>query len=101
MILLVGIKLAHSQFEWITYDKIDEIMEKMNAVNADNCAQKQPSELQLIEDVVYHPPTIELVCNLLILFVRLEQLYNILLKNLSSKRASSCPTGLNYCTLGI
>ena len=56
---VLSLRFSAGQFEWITYDKIDEIMEKMNAVNAENCAQKQPSELQLIEDAVHQPPTID------------------------------------------
>jgi hypothetical protein len=72
-----------AQFEWIAYDTIDEIMEKMNAVNADNCHMKQPSELQLIEDVVYHPPTIDLLKKSIILSNRTQLLHarNIAHKN--------------------
>jgi hypothetical protein len=84
LVLIVGFfKLCASQFEWITYDKIDEIMEKINAVNVDNCWQKQPSELQLIEDVVYHPPTIELLKKGIILSNRTQLLHarNIAHKN--------------------
>ena len=88
-ILLVGIVLifygtfCEAQFEWISYDSIDEIMEKMNAVTADNCYQKQPSELQLIEDVVYRPPTIEQLKKSIILSNRTQLLHarNIAHKN--------------------
>ena len=75
--------LCWAQFEWIKYDKINEIMEKINAVNADNCAMKQPSELQLIEDVVYHPPTVELLKKSIILSNRTQLLHarNIAHKN--------------------
>ncbi len=77
------IKLSAGQYEWITYDNIDEIMEKINAVTAENCHLKQPSELQLIEDVVYHPPTIELLKKSIILSNRTQLLHarNIAHKN--------------------
>ena len=82
--VIFSIKLSWAQFEWITYDKIDEIMEKINAVTADNCAQKQPSELQLIEDVVYHPPTIPLLKKSIILSNRTQLLHT---RNIAHKNA--------------
>lgn len=83
LLVLGTIKLSDSQFEWITYDKIDEIMEKMNAVTADNCHLKQPSELQLIADVVHQPPTVELLKKGIILSNRTQLLHarNIAHKN--------------------
>ncbi|RMZ96671.1 G-coupled receptor -like protein, partial [Brachionus plicatilis] len=83
VLVLSAIQFCQSQYEWITYDKIDEIMEKMNAVTADNCHLKQPSELQLIADVVYHPPTIELLKKGIILSNRTQLLHarNIAHKN--------------------
>ena len=82
--LIIYTSLSNAQFEWIHYDKIDEIMEKINAVTADNCAQKQPSELQLIEDVVYHPPTIELLKKSIILSNRTQLLHT---RNIAHKNA--------------
>ena len=84
VISLVSLRMSVAQFEWISYDAIDEIMEKMNAVNADNCYQKQPSELQLIEDVVYHPPTIELLKKSIILSNRTQLLHT---RNIAHKNA--------------
>lgn len=74
---------CHGQFDWIVYDRIDEIMEKINAVNADNCHLKQPSELHLSEDVIYYPPTIELLKKSIILANRTQLLHarNIAHKN--------------------
>ncbi|CAM4773551.1 unnamed protein product [Rotaria magnacalcarata] len=50
-----------SQFEWISYDKIDEIMDKINSVNSDNCFEKQPNELVLPDETVYQKPSIEML----------------------------------------
>ena len=52
---------SNTQFEWIVYDKIDEIMDRMNSVTAGNCFQKQPSELLLPEEAVYQKPSIEML----------------------------------------
>ncbi len=83
--LLLAIQLGvHCQFEWIVYDRIDEIMEKMNAVTADNCHQKQPSELQLIDDVVHQPPTINLLKTGIILANRTQLLHT---RNVAHKNA--------------
>jgi hypothetical protein len=84
LVLFQVLQLCHSQFEWITYDRIDEIMEKINAVNADNCYLKQPSELQLIEDVVYYPPTVELLKKSIILSNRTQLLHT---RNVAHKNA--------------
>lgn len=59
-------------------------MEKMNAVNKGNCHQKQPSELQLIEDVVHQPPTIDLLKKGIILANRTQLLHT---RNMAHKNA--------------
>lgn len=51
---------SHSQFEWIAYDKIDEIMNRINSVNRDNCFHKQQNELILPEEAVYQKPSIDM-----------------------------------------
>jgi hypothetical protein len=82
--LLFLAELTTAQYEWISYDKIDEIMEKINAVTPENCHLKQPSELQLIEDVVYHPPTVELLKKSIILSNRTQLLHT---RNVAHKNA--------------
>lgn len=82
--LILSLGLCNGQFEWIVYDRIDEIMEKMNAVTKDNCHQKQPSELQLIEDVVHQPPTIDLLKKGIILANRTQLLHT---RNMAHKNA--------------
>jgi hypothetical protein len=84
LVVTLGVNFTSGQFEWIYYDKINEIMEKINAVNMDNCHQKQPSELQLIEDVVYHPPTIEYLKKSIILSNRTQLLHT---RNIAHKNA--------------
>jgi len=81
---LIIAKLGDCQFEWIVYDRIDEIMEKMNAVTSENCHQKQPSELQLIDDVVHQPPTINLLKTGIILANRTQLLHT---RNVAHKNA--------------
>lgn len=58
LVFLLVFDKSDSQFEWIFYDKIDEIMDKINSVNRDNCGEKGPSELVLPEDAVYQKPSI-------------------------------------------
>jgi hypothetical protein len=82
--LVLSFGLCNGQFEWIVYDRIDEIMEKMNAVTKENCHQKQPSELQLIEDVVHQPPTIDLLKKGIILANRTQLLHT---RNMAHKNA--------------
>ena len=53
--------LIDGQFDWIVYDKIDEIMDRINSVNSVNCFQKQPSELVLPEESVYQKPSIDML----------------------------------------
>ena len=82
--LILVTHLCDCQFEWIVYDRIDEIMEKMNADTADNWHQKQPSELQLIDDVVHEPPTISLLKTGIILANRTQLLHT---RNVAHKNA--------------
>ncbi len=75
---------SHSQFEWIVYDKIDEIMDRINAVNAGNCFQKQPSELLLPEESVYQKPSIEMLKKDIIMRNRTQLLH---VRNIAHKNA--------------
>ncbi|ESO11626.1 hypothetical protein HELRODRAFT_108901 [Helobdella robusta] len=43
-------------YDWLTYDKFDEIDDRMNSVNAQNCKSKSASELRLPRDSVAQPP---------------------------------------------
>ena len=43
-------------YDWLTYDKFDELDDRMNAVNAQNCHTKSASELRLPADSVAQPP---------------------------------------------
>lgn len=83
-ICLLLIPICLSQYDWIVYDRINEIMEKINAVNSDNCHLKQPSELQLPNDVIYYPPTIDLLKKSLILSNRTQLLH---VRNIAHKNA--------------
>ena len=58
---LLLIAQNHTQFEWITYDTIDEVMDRINSVNSVNCFEKQPSELVLPDEAVYQKPSIEML----------------------------------------
>ncbi|CAF2254176.1 unnamed protein product, partial [Rotaria magnacalcarata] len=73
-----------SQFEWIAYDKIDEIMDRMNAVNGMNCFQKQPSELLLPEEAVYQKPSIEMLKKDIIMRNRTQLLH---IRNMAHRNA--------------
>lgn len=75
---------SRSQFEWISYDKIDEIMNRMNAVNSINCFQKQPSELVLPEEAVYQKPSIEMLKKDIIMRNRTQLLH---IRNLAHRNA--------------
>jgi hypothetical protein len=84
VLLVLILKLSHCQYEWIKYDKIDEIFEKINEITADNCAQKQRNELQLPDDIIYHLPSIELLKKSLILQNRTQLLHT---RNIAHKNA--------------
>lgn len=73
-----------SQFEWITYDTIDEIMDRMNSVNSINCFEKQPIELVLPEESVYQKPSIEMLRSDIILRNRTQLLH---VRNIAHRNA--------------
>ncbi len=73
-----------SQFEWIVYDKIDEIMDRINSVTAGNCFQKQPSELLLPEEAVYQKPSIEMLKKDIIMRNRTQLLH---VRNIAHRNA--------------
>ncbi|CAF4520114.1 unnamed protein product [Rotaria sp. Silwood1] len=73
-----------SQFEWITYDKIDEIMDRINSVNRDNCFHKQPNELILPEETVYQKPSIEMLKKDIIMRNRTQLLH---VRNIAHRNA--------------
>ena len=73
-----------SQFEWISYDKIDEIMDEINSVNSINCFEKQPSELVLPEESVYQKPTIEMLKKDIIMRNRTQLLH---VRNIAHRNA--------------
>ncbi|CAF1047536.1 unnamed protein product [Didymodactylos carnosus] len=74
----------NSQFEWIEYDKIDEIMERINNVNSGNCFQKQPSELVLPEESVFQKPSIEMLKKDIIMRNRTQLLH---VRNIAHRNA--------------
>ena len=43
-------------YDWLTYDAFDEIDDRMNAVNAENCKSKPATELRLPAETVAQPP---------------------------------------------
>ncbi|CAF0727511.1 unnamed protein product [Adineta ricciae] len=73
-----------TQFEWITYDKIDEIMDRINSVNSVNCFQKQPSELVLPEEAVYQKPSIDMLRKDIIMRNRTQLLH---VRNIAHRNA--------------
>ena len=75
---------TQSQFEWISYDKIDEIMDRINSVSAGNCFQKQPSELVLPEEAVYQKPSIEMLKKDIIMRNRTQLLH---VRNMAHRNA--------------
>ena len=74
----------HSQFEWISYDKIDEIMERINSVNSVNCFEKQSSELVLPDESVYQKPSIEMLKKDIIMRNRTQLLH---VRNIAHRNA--------------
>ena len=74
----------YSQFEWINYDKIDEIMERINSVNSINCFEKQPSELVLPDEAVYQKPSIEMLRKQLIMRNRTQLMH---VRNIAHRNA--------------
>ena len=75
---------SRSQFEWIAYDKIDEIMDRINSVTAGNCFNKQPSELVLPEEAVYQKPSIEMLKKDIIMRNRTQLLH---VRNIAHRNA--------------
>jgi hypothetical protein len=75
---------TRGQFEWITYDKIDEIMDRINSVSSGNCFQKQPSELVLPEESVYQKPSIEMLKKDIIMRNRTQLLH---VRNIAHRNA--------------
>ena len=75
---------SRSQFEWIAYDKIDEIMDRINSISAGNCFQKQPSELLLPEEAVYQKPSIEMLKKDIIMRNRTQLLH---VRNIAHRNA--------------
>jgi hypothetical protein len=75
---------SHSQFEWISYDKIDEIMDRINLVSVGNCFQKQASELVLPEEAVYQKPSIEMLKKDIIMRNRTQLLH---VRNIAHRNA--------------
>ena len=73
-----------TQFEWITYDKIDEIMDRINSVNSVNCFQKQPSEIVLPEEAVYQKPSIDMLRKDIIMRNRTQLLH---VRNIAHRNA--------------
>lgn len=75
---------SRSQFEWISYDKIDEIMERINSVNSINCFDKQPSELVLPEEAVYQKPSVDMLKKDIIMRNRTQLLH---VRNIAHRNA--------------
>lgn len=75
---------SHSQFEWIGYDKIDEIMDRINSVNSGNCFEKQPSELVLPDEAVYQKPSIDMLKKDIIMRNRTQLLH---VRNIAHRNA--------------
>lgn len=73
-----------SQFEWIAYDTIDEIMERINSVNNRNCFEKQPSELVLPDEAVYQKPTMQTLKNEILMRNRTQLLH---VRNIAHRNA--------------
>lgn len=84
ILISILVILVSCQFDWIRYDKIDEVFEKINAINADNCAMKQANELQLPEEIIYRLPSIELLKKSFILSNRTQLLHT---RNLAHKNS--------------
>lgn len=81
---LLLIDQIDSQFEWISYDKIDEIMERINSVNSINCLKKQPSELVLPDEAVYQKPSIDMLRKEMIMRNRTQLLH---VRNIAHRNA--------------
>jgi hypothetical protein len=81
---LLLINKSFCQFEWIIYDKIDEIMDRINSVNSINCFEKQPNELVLPEESVYQKPTIEMLRKDIIMRNRTQLLH---VRNIAHRNA--------------
>lgn len=81
---LILFEKSFGQFEWIIYDKIDEIMDRINSVNSRNCFDKQPNELVLPEESVYQKPTIEMLKKDIIMRNRTQLLH---VRNIAHRNA--------------
>jgi hypothetical protein len=84
LLCVAALERSQAQFEWITYDKIDEIMDRINSVNRDNCFEKQPSELVLPEEAVYQKPSIDMLKRDIILRNRTQLLH---VRNIAHRNA--------------
>ena len=84
LLCATAIERSQAQFEWITYDKIDEIMDRINSVNSGNCFEKQPSELVLPEEAVYQKPSIDMLKRDIILRNRTQLMH---VRNIAHRNA--------------
>jgi len=81
---LMNIEQMSGQFEWIHYDKIDEVMEQINSINSRNCFDRQPSELVLPEESVYQKPSIDMLRKEIIMRNRTQLLH---VRNIAHRNA--------------
>lgn len=49
-------KTRKGAYDWLTYDAFDEVDDRMNAINAQNCRSKPATELRLPADTVAQQP---------------------------------------------
>ena len=84
LLCATAIERSQTQFEWITYDKIDEVMDRINSVNSGNCFEKQPSELVLPEEAVYQKPSIDMLKRDIILRNRTQLMH---VRNIAHRNA--------------
>jgi hypothetical protein len=75
---------SRSQFEWISYDKIDEVMDRINSVNSGNCFHKQPNERVLPDEAVYQKPSIDMLKKDIIMRNRTQLLH---VRNIAHRNA--------------
>jgi hypothetical protein len=82
--VLMGAQATGGPFDWMGYDKFDEIDDRMNSVNAENCMSKPASELRLPSETLAQLPRFNKLLSMVIYPNRTKLLH---LHNMALNRA--------------
>ncbi|ELU11322.1 hypothetical protein CAPTEDRAFT_161811 [Capitella teleta] len=83
-VLIMGAQAGTGPFDWMGYDNFDEIDDRMNSVNAENCMSKPASELRLPSETLAQLPRFNQLLSMIIYPNRTKLLH---LHNMALNRA--------------